>query len=102
MTDTEPESETQDPAELRSAALEALQSAVRQSDPREFDRLTRYALGLIDRARAIGRGRQRAAQGAEVTSDVRKKDETAEKEASGMPRNPIPKFIRRLWRPRSR
>jgi hypothetical protein len=32
--------------------------AVRQSDPREFDRLTRHALGLIERARAIQRGQR--------------------------------------------
>ena len=47
-------------AALRSAAVEALRNAARQKDPREFDRLTRYALGLIERARAVGQGRRRA------------------------------------------
>lgn len=56
MTHSEPESETEDPANLRDAAVKALQSAVRQKDPHEFDRLTRHALRLLQRARAIGRG----------------------------------------------
>jgi hypothetical protein len=37
-----------DVEDLRDAAVEALQSAARQSDPREFDRLTRLALRLIE------------------------------------------------------
>jgi len=56
MTHSEPESETEDPANLRNAAVKALQSAVRQKDPHEFDRLTRHALRLLQRARAIGHG----------------------------------------------
>ena len=55
----DPQKEEDGPATLRSAAVEALQSAARQNDPKEFDRLTRYALTLIERARAIGYRRQR-------------------------------------------
>jgi hypothetical protein len=51
--------EEDEPATLRSAAVDALQSAARQNDPKEFDRLTRHALTLIERARAIGYRRQR-------------------------------------------
>ena len=72
MTELDPEKEEDKPATLRSAAVEALQSAARQSDPKEFDRLTRYALALIERARAIGHRRQRAiseADGAVVPSE---------------------------------
>jgi hypothetical protein len=56
MTDFQPEGETEDPNKLRSAAVKALQSAARQDDPREFDRLTRHALRLLRRARAIRDG----------------------------------------------
>jgi len=56
MTHSEPESERDDPATLRNAAVKALQTAVRQNDPHEFDRLTRHALRLLQRARAIGHG----------------------------------------------
>src|SRR5271168_4215572 len=61
MTDPESESDEEKARELRSAAAECLQSAARQSDPREFDRLTRHALGLIERARAIQHRQRRAA-----------------------------------------
>jgi hypothetical protein len=37
--------------ELRDAAVKALQDAVRQTDHREFKRLVRYALGLLELAR---------------------------------------------------
>jgi len=60
MTELDPEGEEDEPAALRSAAIEALQSAARQNDPKEFDQLTRYALALIERARAIGHRRQSA------------------------------------------
>src|SRR5215510_8239341 len=43
-----------------SAAVEELQSAARQKDPKEFDRLSRYGLALIERARTIGQRRRRA------------------------------------------
>jgi len=56
MTHSEPIHEAEDPATLRNAAVKALQSAVRQNDPHEFDRLTRHALRLFQRARAIGYG----------------------------------------------
>jgi hypothetical protein len=54
MTELEPEREEDEPEALRSAAVEALKSAARQSDPKESDRLTRHGLTLIERARAIG------------------------------------------------
>jgi hypothetical protein len=57
---SEPEqAREEEPAALRSAAVEALRNAARQKEPREFDRLTRYGLGLIERARAIRQGRRR-------------------------------------------
>lgn len=99
MTDPEPEGPKEDPTQLRSAAVEALQSAVRQSDPREFDRLTRHALALIDRARAIRRGRRRAAPEGDETADSREKDEAGKSE--GMRHNSM-HFIRALWWPKSR
>ncbi len=66
--------EEEDTAALRSAAVEALQSAARQHDPKEFDRLTRYALGLIERARAIThrrRGGISEADGADTPDEHR-------------------------------
>jgi hypothetical protein len=57
MSDFEPRSAEEEAEDLRDAAVEALQSAARQNDPREFDRLTRLALRLIEWARAIRRGR---------------------------------------------
>ena len=102
MTDFEPQDESEDLFEIRKAAVEALQKAARQSNPREFDRLTRYALWLIDRARAIRRGRQRAVPGTDETLDFPKKDETATKEKSRMPRSLRAKFTGTRWRPSSR
>ena len=60
MTDLDPREEEEDPKELRSAAVDALKEAARQGDPQEFNRLTRHALALIERARAFGHGRQHA------------------------------------------
>jgi hypothetical protein len=60
VTELDPEEQDDEPATLRSAVVEALQSAARQNDPKELDRLTRYALALIERARAIRDRRQRA------------------------------------------
>ena len=59
MTELDPQKEEDEPATLRSDAVAALQSAACQNDPKEFDRLTRYALTLIERARAIGYRHQR-------------------------------------------
>jgi hypothetical protein len=62
--------------DLRDAAVEALQSAARQSDPREFDRLTRLALRLIEWARALRRGSRHAIsrpEGTPVSGDSRPK-----------------------------
>jgi hypothetical protein len=56
MTHFEPKAETEHPTKLRSAAVKALQRAARQNDPREFDRLTRHALRLLQQARAIRYG----------------------------------------------
>jgi len=67
MTDLDPREEPEDPKELRSAAVDALKDAARQSDPREFSRLTRHALDLIERARAIGHGRQHSVSEAAET-----------------------------------
>jgi hypothetical protein len=59
MRNLEPENGKDDPEELRGNAVEALRRAARQDDPREFERLTRYALRLIERARAIRQDRRR-------------------------------------------
>jgi hypothetical protein len=74
MTELEPEREEDEPEALRSAAVEALQSAARQSDPKESDRLTRHGLALIERARAIGHRRRSGiseADGATVRNEPR-------------------------------
>jgi hypothetical protein len=74
MTELDPEREEGEPTALRSAAVEALQSAARQSDPEESDRLTRHGLALIERARAIGHRRQSGiseADGATVRNEPR-------------------------------
>jgi hypothetical protein len=74
MTELDPEREEDEPAALRSAAVEALQSAARQSDPKESDRLTRHGLALIERARAIGHHRRSGiseADGATVRNEPR-------------------------------
>jgi hypothetical protein len=60
MTHIDRSEEPEDPKVLRSAAVDALKDAARQSDPREFNRLTRHALALIERARASGHGRGHA------------------------------------------
>ena len=57
MVERDPESEEEKPAALRSVAVEALQSAARQNDPNECDRLIRYALALFERARVIRQDR---------------------------------------------
>ena len=59
MTDAKPRSDEKEVAQFRRAAIESLKDAARQSDPREFDRLTRQALDLIARARAIEHGWRR-------------------------------------------
>ena len=67
MTELDPDREEDEPAALRDAAVEALQNAARQNDPKEFERLTRFGLALIERARAIGRRRHRAISEADLT-----------------------------------
>ena|SRR6516162_3952905 len=93
MTDLDPGKKEEDPKELRSAAVDALQKAARQSDPQEFNRLTRHALALIERARAIGHGRQTAVWEATEPQILQKDD-------AGRPglSHKIIKFIVRLWR----
>lgn len=94
MTDLDPREEEEDPKELRSAAVDALQEAARQSDPREFNRLTRHALALIERARAIGHDRKHAVSEPTETQDLQKDDVLG----PGLSHKII-KFIIRLWRP---
>ena len=72
MGDFDPTEEPKDPKELRSAAVDALKDATRQNDPREFNRLTLHALALIERARAIGHGRQNAVSKAAETQISRR------------------------------
>ena len=67
MTDLDPREEPEDPQERRSAAVDALKDAARQSDPQEFNRLTRHALALIERARTIRHRRQHGASEATGT-----------------------------------
>jgi formiminotetrahydrofolate cyclodeaminase len=71
MTDLDRPEHTEDPKELRSAAVDALKDAARQSDPEEFNRLTRHALTLIERARAIGHRRRHALSDAPETEASR-------------------------------
>ena len=74
MTDFDRPEEPEDPKELRSAAVDALKAAARQSDPQEFNRLTRHALALIERARAIRHGRQHTISDAPETQASREHD----------------------------
>ena len=93
MTDPDRPDAPEDPKGLRSAAVDALQKAARQTDPQEFNRLTRHALALIERARAIGHGRQTAVWEA-TEPQVLQKDDTLRPGLS----HKIIKFIVRLWR----
>ena len=93
MTDLDRPEKPEDPKELRSAAVDALKDAACQSDPREFNRLTRHALALIERARAIAHGRQHAAS-EEPEAQASQRDDQAN------PRSPhkITEFFVRLRR----
>jgi hypothetical protein len=93
MTDLDRPEEPEDPNELRSAAVDALKDAARQSDPREFNRLTRHALALIERASAIRQGGQHAVSKAPETQ-VLQKDDAVRPGLS----HKIIEFIVRLWR----
>jgi hypothetical protein len=93
MPDLDPREQEEDPNELRSAAVDALNDAARQSDPQEFNRLTRHALALIERARTIGHGREHAvSQPAET--QVLQGDDAVRPALS----HKIIKCIVRLWR----
>src|SRR5271166_1476101 len=97
MTDLESGSNEEKATALRSAAAECLQSAARQSDPREFDRLTRHALGLIERARAIQRRRRRAVSGSNGAPVTQDGSPTLRKETPSMSRKYMVEFIGTLW-----
>ena len=92
MTNRDSPEGPEDPKELRSAAVDALQNAARQTDPQEFNRLTRHALALIERARAIGHGRQNAVSEAGETQVFQKEDAVR----PGLSHKII-KFIVSLW-----
>jgi hypothetical protein len=97
MTELEPEREEDEPEALRIAAVEALQSAARQSDPKESDRLTRHGLALIERARAIGHRRRTGiseANGAPVRNAHRMQEEERPRRSRSL----RAKLIATLWR----
>ncbi|MGC2200727.1 MAG: hypothetical protein WA633_11360 [Stellaceae bacterium] len=98
MDDLEPQSEGAEAKELRSAAATSLQSAARASDPREFDRLTRHALRLIELARAIQRGRQGAVSTEYRPSVSRDNLPMSKRKDLPMSRKFIAEFIGTLWR----
>ena len=97
MTELEPEREEDEPEALRSAAVEALQSAARQSDPKESDRLTRYGLALIERARAVGHRRRDGIPEADG-APVRNAHRIEEEERPRRSRSLTAKLIATLWR----
>ena len=92
MTDLDRPEAPEDLKGLRSAAVDALQNAARQTDPQEFNRLTRHALALIERSRAIGHARQHAVPDAAETR-VLQKDDAVRPGLS----HKIIKFIVSLW-----
>jgi hypothetical protein len=103
MIELEPEREEDEPEALRSAAVEALQSAARQSDPKESDRLTRHGLALIERARAIGHRRRNGISEVDA-APVRNAHRMQEEERPRRSRSLTAKLVatlRRLcsWRP---
>jgi len=98
-TMSEPEQASEEePAALRSAAIEALQSAARQRDPKEFDRLTRYGLALIERARAIPQRRRGVGSEGDKPASHGEQAARREKEGRGRLRNSTAEFINKLWR----
>ena len=92
MTNRDSPEGPEDPKELRSAAVDALQKAARQTDPQEFNRLMRHALALIERARAIGHGQEHPVSEATETQ-VLPKDDAVRPGLS----HKIIKFIVSLW-----
>ena len=98
MTELEPRSEAEEATELRSAAVVSLQSAARQSDPREFDRLTRHALRLVELARAIQHGRRQAVSREYRPSVSQDNLPMSEKKGLPMSRKFTAQFIDMLWR----
>jgi hypothetical protein len=97
MTELEPEREEDEPEALRGAAVEALQCAARQSDPKESDRLTRHGLALIERARAIGH-RQRNGISEVDGAPVRNAHRMQEERRPRGSRSLTAKLIATLWR----
>jgi hypothetical protein len=97
MTKRGPGGEAEEPAALRRAAVEVLNSAARQKDPHEFDRLARYALALIDRARAIRRGRHPNVSKEEGRLSQSERWPQREDDSSGL-RKSTAELINKLWR----
>ena len=97
MMELDPASEENEPEALRSAAVEALQSAVRQSDPKESDRLTRYGLELIERAHAIGHRRRNGVSEVDG-APVRNARRMEEAGGPGHSRKLAARLIATLWR----
>ena len=103
MKERDPESEQEKPAALRSRAVELLQSAARQNDPREFDRLTRYALALIERARVRRHGLGGTPpRGTPVLREDSGRPKTQELQTQGKLRAKLIGALSRLRAPRER
>ena len=103
MKERDPESELEKPAALRSRAVELLQSAARQNDPREFDRLTRYALALIERARVLRHGLGGTPpRGTPVLREDSGRPKTQELQTQGKLRAKLIGALSRLRAPRER
>ena len=96
MTEFERQDETEKATELHDAAAECLQSAALQSDPREFDRLTRHTLGLIARARAI-QHRRRAVSGSNEKRVTQDSSFMLREERPPVSRKYAIEFIGTLW-----
>ena len=97
MMERDPEREEEKPLALRSAAVEVLRSAIRQKDPNEFDRLTRYALALIERARGIRQEKHRAVSYGD-TPLSQHEPRRQQKEGFGPLGKSTPELFNKLWR----
>ena len=84
-----------EPAELRAAAVGALQDAVHQADHREFERLVRYALALLELARRKWHGGKVAAVEPRNLENGTAKN-GAERSAAAPRVKAV--FIRKIWR----
>ena len=97
MMDRDPEREEETPLALHSAAVEALRSAARQKDPNEFDRLTRYALALIERSRGILQERYRVVSYGDTPLSQRE-PRRQQREAFGPLGTSTAELLNKLWR----